>query len=161
VNSFLEKINQILNSQLFKKYLIKLDELEENRVFCKHGIEHSLDVARIAYIKVLEDKLPYSKEVIYSIGLLHDIGRVSEYTDNIPHHQGSVIIATEILEGTSFSTDEKQIILKAIGEHRKKAEDELSRLIYFSDKLSRGCFVCKSQNECYWPTENKNFNIKY
>ena len=74
----MDKINEIFLNDKYVKLLNELNELEENRVFCKHGIEHFLDVARIAYIKVLENKLSYSKEVIYAIALLHDIGRVLE-----------------------------------------------------------------------------------
>ena len=35
-------------------------------------------------------------------------------------------------------------------------DDELSKIIYKSDKLSRNCFNCKSYNDCYWDENKKN-----
>ena len=32
----------------------------------------------------------YSKELIYAIALLHDIGRVMQYEKEFPHHNASV-----------------------------------------------------------------------
>lgn len=157
----MDKVNEILNNEKYKKYLVMLEELEKDRVFCKHGIEHSLDVARIAYIRVLELELPYSKEIIYAIALLHDIGRVLEYKENIPHHKGSLILSKEILYETSFEKEKIDKILKAISEHRDISTDELSKVIYESDKLSRNCFLCKSERDCYWNMDKKNFKIKY
>ena len=46
----MNKINEILQNDIFKLNIVKLEKLEENREFCRHGINHSLDVARIAYI---------------------------------------------------------------------------------------------------------------
>ena len=157
----MDKVNEILNNKDYKIYLEELSELEKERVFCNHTIEHFLDVSRIAYIRVLEEGLKYSKEVIYAIGLLHDIGRVLEYKEEIPHHEGSVIIAKDILKETSFTKEEKDEILKGIENHRKDSGDELSRIIYESDKLSRNCFSYKAEKDCYWSKEKKNFKIKY
>lgn len=158
----MEKVNEILNDIRYKSYLKRLEDLEKDRKFCRHTMEHFLDVARIAYIKVLEDNLSFSKEVIYAIALLHDIGRVIEYEKGIPHHDGSAIIAKEILENSSFTKDEKESIVKAIEAHRKDdSMDKLSKIIYKSDKISRNCFNCKAIDECYWSDEKKNFDIKY
>ena len=79
----LEKVNAILNNRTYKEYLNKLAQLEKDRIFCNHNMEHFLDMARIAYIMVLEEGLLYSKEIIYAIGLLHDIGRVKQYEEGI------------------------------------------------------------------------------
>ena len=157
----MDKVNEILNNKDYRIFLEELSELEKERVFCNHTIEHFLDVSRIAYIRVLEEGLKYSKEVIYAIGLLHDIGRVLEYKEEIPHHEGSVIIAKDILKETNFTKEEKDEILKGIENHRKDSGDELSRIIYESDKLSRHCFSCKAEKDCYWSKEKKNFKIKY
>ena len=157
----MEKFNEILNDKGYRNYLDKLTELEKDRRFCKHNIEHFLDVARIVYIYVLENKLLYSKEIIYAIALLHDIGRVLEYEEGIPHHEASVKLAEEILCRTTYSTEDKNIILKAIENHRKDSDDEISQIIYKSDKLSRNCFSCSAEKECYWSNEKKNFLIKY
>ena len=156
----MDNINKILHHPKYKSLLEELNELEKDREFCNHTLEHFLDVARIAYITVLEEGLNYSKDVIYSIALLHDIGRVLQYKEGIDHNKGSAIIAEELLEETSFNKEEKDQIIKAIKAHRKESEDELSRIIYKSDKLSRNCFNCKAYKECYWSEEKKNKIIK-
>ena len=76
----MNKVNEIINNKLFIDKIQKLKLIEKDRIFCKHGIEHLLDVARIAYIKNLEEKLGYDKEVIYGAALLHDLGRVQYET---------------------------------------------------------------------------------
>ena len=156
-----KKVNEILNNKKYNEYLKRLEELESKREFCRHNIVHFLDVARIAYIINLEESLGFSKEIIYAIALLHDIGRVLEYEKGIPHHEGSVILAKIILDETTFNRDERNHILKAIDEHREESEDKLSRLIYMSDKMSRNCFACKAEEKCYWPKKKKNLAIKY
>ena len=157
----MKKVNEILHNSKYIEYMMFLEQIEEERVFCKHGIEHSLDVARIAYIKNLEEGLGLSKDIIYGIALLHDIGRILQYKDDIQHHEGSVILAKEILSYTSYTEKEKESILNAIKNHRKVTKDKLCDLIYECDKLSRNCFICKNKAECYWDDEKKNFNITY
>ncbi|MDV4152668.1 HD domain-containing protein [Clostridium sp. AL.422] len=156
----MDNVNIILNHPKYKMLLEELNNIEKERKFCNHTLEHFLDVARIAYIIVLEKKLCYSKEVIYSIALLHDIGRVAEYNNGVDHHEASAIIAEELLQYTSFTKEEKTLIIKSIKEHRRESEDELSKIIYKSDKLSRNCFNCMAYKECYWKEDKKNNNIK-
>lgn len=157
----MKRVNDILNNELYKEYLHRLKKYEENREFCKHDMDHFLDMARIAYIIVLEEGINVSKEIIYSIGLLHDIGRVLEYESGIPHHEASVIISKEILKDIDFSYEEKESILKAIENHRDEDNEQLSSIIYTSDKLSRNCLECKAIKDCYWSDEKKNLIIKY
>ena len=64
-----------------------LAEYEKNRIFCRHGMDHLMDVARIAYIENLEKNCGISKEIIYGAALLHDIGRYLQYTEGIPHER--------------------------------------------------------------------------
>ena len=66
-------------------------------------------MSRIAYMMVLEKNLQYSKEVIYAIGLLHDIGRVEQYEKGIGHHIASFNIAKEILKDIDFKEDIGQV----------------------------------------------------
>ena len=157
----MNNIDIITSNPKYLEYVRKIEVFEKERIFFKHTIEHFLDVARISYIQVLENNMKYSKEVIYAIALLHDIGRVLEYEKGTPHHEGSVILSKEILESTNFSEEEKKEILKAIKNHRKDSEDELSKLIYTSDKLSRNCFNCKGKEKCYWDENKKNYTIKF
>ena len=46
--------NRIAANELFLQCVEKNSKYEENRQFCKHGWEHLMDVARIAYIINLE-----------------------------------------------------------------------------------------------------------
>lgn len=157
----MENINIILNNKEYKQALEKLSEYERNREFCNHTIEHFMDVSRIAYIMVLEEKLNVSKEVIYAIGLLHDIGRVKQYEEGIHHDIASVEMSKEILKETRFTDEEINIILNGIANHRKESDNKLEEIIYKADKLSRQCFNCKAEKECYWSSEKKNFKITY
>ena len=157
----MENINIILNNKEYKQALEKLSEYEKNREFCNHTIEHFIDVSRIAYIMVLEEKLSVSKEVIYAIGLLHDIGRVKQYEEGIHHDIASVEMSKEILKETSFTDKEINIILNGIANHRKESDNKVEEIIYKADKLSRQCFNCKAEKECYWSSEKKNFKITY
>lgn len=156
----MENVNSILSNPKYKELLRKLGELEKDRWYCGHDLSHFLDVARIAYITVMEEKLNFKKEVIYAIALLHDIGRVSEYTEGKDHHKASAEIAKDLLGETNFTVEDKEDILRAIDNHRKETDDELSKLIYTSDKLSRNCLNCRAYKECYWKEEKKNKIIK-
>ena len=157
----MNNIDAIMNNKLYREALEKLSEYEKNREFCNHTIEHFIDVSRIAYIMVLEEKLNVSKEVIYAIGLLHDIGRVKQYEEGIHHDIASVEMSKEILKETSFTDEEINIILNGIANHRKESDNKLEEIIYKADKLSRQCFNCKAEKECYWSSEKKNFKITY
>ena len=99
----MERLNTVLRHPLYQQYYKELREEERDRIFCCHQMEHLLDVARIAYIMVLEEDLKVSKEVIYAIGLLHDIGRVKQYEEGIHHDIASVDMSREILKETSFT----------------------------------------------------------
>ena len=157
----MNKIDAIMNNKLNREALEKLSEYERDREFCNHTIEHFIDVSRIAYIMALEENLSVSKEVIYAIGLLHDIGRVRQYEEGIHHDIASVEMSREILKETSFTEDEVNIILNGIANHRKESDNKLEEIIYKADKLSRQCFNCKAEKECYWSSEKKNFKITY
>lgn len=157
----MNNIDAIMNNKLYREALEKLSEYERDREFCNHTIEHFIDVSRIAYIMALEENLSVSKEVIYAIGLLHDIGRVKQYEEGIHHDIASVEMSKEILKETSFTKDEINIILNGIANHRKESDNKLEEIIYKADKLSRQCFNCKAEQECYWSSEKKNFKITY
>jgi uncharacterized protein len=156
----MDRVNKILNNKKYKRLLEEISDFEKDRIFCKHSLAHFLDVARIAYIEVLEKQLNYNKEVIYAIALLHDIGRISEYKEGIPHNIASALIAKDILKGIGFTEEQESQIMKCIEEHRTGSEDSLSEIIYKSDKLSRNCFNCNAVRFCKWNNEKKNKGIK-
>ncbi len=140
--------------------MTKIYENEKNRIFCCHGIDHCLDVARIGYIISLENNLDIPKNIIYTTALLHDIGRSVEGKD---HNIHSVEIGEDILKECDFDADSINLILAAIKDHRKDAEDikNLSDVIKKADKLSRKCYCCKAYDKCYWNEERKNKYIIY
>jgi len=160
----MKAIEEIRNHPLYVEYYQKIEQEEKGRIFCCHQMGHLLDVARIAYIENLEQKLDIRKEVIYAAALLHDIGKYRQYAKGIPHEKASAEIAEVILREIAedaFSETEKASILRAILGHRRLREDmeTLERLIYTSDKQSRNCFDCKAQKECDWDADKKNFHL--
>lgn len=156
-------IEQIRSHPLFQTYYGRLEQAEQERRFCCHQMNHLLDVARIAYIQNLEQNLGFSKKMIYATALLHDIGKVRQYEEGIPHETASADIAKEILQDVSedFGQWEQEQILQAIREHRKYKEEMSSfgKLLYSSDKKSRQCFACPAEPECNWSLEKKNMEI--
>ena len=62
------RLSFIQNHPLYVSSYERLQELEKNRSFCRHQINHYLDVARIAYILNLEGQLGISRELIYAAG---------------------------------------------------------------------------------------------
>jgi HD superfamily phosphodiesterase len=158
-----QRVNRILSNEKYLEYVNKIKELEKNREFCRHDMQHFIDTARIMYILSLERGFNFDKEIIYACGLIHDIGRWQQYEKGIPHEIASVNLAEGILKECGFEEQEIIEILKAIGNHRAKdnIENSLSQLMYQSDKLSRKCFECKARKECNWSDEKKNLDIKY
>ncbi len=159
----MKRIDQIMAHPIFAYHLCKIEEAEENRIFCRHGISHLLDVARIMYIEVLERKIEIKKDVIYATALLHDIGRYEQYEKQIPHQEAGAQIATVILKECGYETEEIAAIADAIYSHREKETDgdpdSLKSLLYQADKHSRNCFTCKATKECYWKEEKRNRTI--
>ena len=162
----MKRVNAILDAPLYRRCYARLEELERDRIFCRHQMTHLLDVARIAYILNMEQDMGLEKEVIYAAAVLHDIGKYAQYEDGTPHEQSGEKIASEILdslpEEAAFSEEEKCMILTAIRGHRKLRADAepLERLLYTSDKASRMCFACPAEDECDWSAEKKNMELK-
>ncbi len=158
-----ERYNLILKHPAYQEYLKRNEAEERNRSFCRHDLPHFLDVARIAYIINLEQSLNYSKELIYAIALLHDIGRWKQYTENLPHDIASAELAEPILIECGYQESERKQILEAILSHRRvgRTRNSLNEIIYEADKTSRACYCCKASAECNWTEEKKNDFIKY
>lgn len=187
----MDKIDKLLNHKSYIAALDKITEYEINREFCKHGIEHLLDVARIAYIINLEEHLQIPKEIIYAVALLHDIGRGAQYSVGTPHNEASVEISRVILDEIGFTDIEQNQILNTIhhhgnhgdqhgkygnhysnqgnhenyGNNRKEfthnIEDNLCYIMNHADQLSRTCFHCSAYEQCYWNISMKNKTIYY
>ena len=161
--NILDKVNKILNNPLFKECLNKNVDTEKNRQFCKHDLSHFLDVARISYILVLENDINVDKETVYAAAILHDIGKWKQYSKQVPHEIASAEIAEQILKQCGYNEENIKVIINSILSHRidKNADVNFNSILYKSDKISRNCFNCKSQELCIWSNVKKNFSISY
>lgn len=138
-------------------------ERELARIFCCHGLDHCLDVARIAYMLDMDEGAGIDRELIYAAALLHDVGRADPDNTGMEHHILSVRYAGDILRQCGFEEDETEIICDAIGSHNTDGADRhgLAYFLYKADKLSRNCFDCAAVDECYWPDSERNKGIIY
>ncbi len=182
----MERADAILAHPAFCRELAVIEAAELDRRFCRHGLAHLLDVARAAWILVLEEELELERDLVYAAALLHDIGRGMQYSHGVSHDEAGVEIAREIL-GTveadrRFSSSERHAILAAVRGHRGVSDaaeqacagvdrgdadrtdadraSELARVVRTADHASRACFACPARGECYWPDEKKNLTLR-
>lgn len=158
----MDRINAILNDRQFRTYVQKNEEAERKRIFCHHDMAHLLDVCRIGYILILEERLPIAKDLFYAAGLLHDIGRWAEVETGADHAAEGAKLAREILQRNRFDAQEIKQAVTAIANHRNKNHpDDFSRILYQSDKLSRDCFACGAIGECKRFLNGEKPELKY
>lgn len=165
------RYNKIIDNKEYRHLLEELEVLEENREYCRHGLEHLLDVARISYIMILEDNSGIPKDLIYATALLHDIGRGKSYKSGENHDEVSAHIAKDILPLCGYSEEEITQICGAITSHsgridieefQKSRQDKklsLEDYIKAADQLSRNCFNCKASLTCKWTSKEKNNRV--
>ncbi|MBZ4644922.1 MAG: uncharacterized protein PWR27_862 [Petroclostridium sp.] len=146
----MKRIAKILENPQYIDYLNRNAEAEKDRVFCHHDLCHAVDVARVAYIMVLENRLMIKKDIIYAAALLHDIGRWKEYAQGLDHAEVSAQLAVDILIDSGFNSEERDFILRAIRDHRKDGNQStfFSSVLYKSDKMSRLCNECLAREQC-------------
>lgn len=165
----MKRIELLLKEPLYQENLNLNVQEEELLKYCMHDFQHHLDVARIAYILVLENNdLNYfikenglpgklaAKEIIYAAGLLHDIGKWKEQREGVDHASFGARVAREILPHASFNTREVEIIGRAIYEHSNISTDMsfLGERLHRADNLSRIsnlsllCSECSFRNLC-------------
>lgn len=158
----MERVQKIWQHPLYQKTFRQLQELEQDRIFCNHTLEHFLDVARLAWIETLERGVILEKSVVYAAALLHDLGRVQELTEGIPHQEAGAVLAAGILQDCGFSEEETDMIREAILAHRGLAAEPgtLAEYLYRADKKSRNCFACAASAACKWSEEKKNRYIE-
>lgn len=175
-------VDRLLKETDYLQIVGELEKTEADRVFCRHGLSHLLDVARIGWILALErgqegKEKPREalKEKIYLTALLHDLGRLAEAEEGTPHHRAGAALAEKLLDEIQYPKEEQQDILAAISEHRGDQpvffgsgtkfvkEQELNKdfinLIKEADNRSRNCFFCSSQALCSWSKERRNQGI--
>ena len=158
----MKNTNFILNDPRVQRLMDTINRYECDRIYCVHDLNHFLSVARICMIRCFEKGLDVNKDMLYSMSLLHDLGRAEEYENGIDHSVASRVFAEEILKETSFTADEQKKMIAIIEGHRKNdATDPLAQLFYEADKLSRDCYNCISRESCYWSDEKKNLEVIY
>ena len=116
------------------------------------------------YIIALEENITISRDIIYAAALLHDMGRVEQYEKGIPHNIAGADLAAELLPVCGYTDEETECICSAIRCHRGSSESArsgLAELLYRADKLSRRCYDCAAEKECYWDKKRKNNEINY
>lgn len=156
----MERLNRIWNHPLFQENMQEILKLEQDRIYCGHGPEHLLDVARLAWMMNLEQELGYEKSAVYAAALIHDIGRAMEYQSGLSHEEGSRRLGAMILPDCGYREEEQKLILEAVASHRRITEKQnLNWLLYKADKMSRLCFACPAEKFCDWPAEKKNMEI--
>ena len=79
------RISYMRKHPLYVSSYQRLQELEQERIFCCHQMNHLLDTARIAYILSLERGIGISKEAIYAAAILHDIEKGRQYMSQETH----------------------------------------------------------------------------
>ncbi len=160
----MERIDKIINNEEFRRIVAETEELEKDRVFCHHDMDHFLDVARIATMIASDEDIDVPRDMIYAAALLHDIGRVKQYREDFPHESASAAIAPSILCECDFNAGEIKEITHAIREHGNeniRNERNLAGLLYRADKLSRKCYMCKAVSDCHKSPEKLVMSVKY
>ena len=159
----MDRLDKILEDELYREYIDRTGKWEKDRIFCRHTFQHFVDVARIAYILMLESEdierfmvendlnLRLAREIIYTAAFLHDIGRWQEYETGEDHAKASSRLAEEFLNKAGFSLKEIGIITKGIKEHRRLPEEKslLGKYLNLADLFSRQCRRCEAAGECY------------
>ena len=59
----LQRVNAICRHSLWQTSRKRIEELEQDRVFCRHDVIHFLDVARLAWIENLEQQLGWKRSM--------------------------------------------------------------------------------------------------
>ena len=157
----MERVNSLLFHEDYQFWIIENNKAEVGREFCRHGLEHAFDVARIAYSIWLDNNgNPVAKDIVYAAALLHDAGKWMEYDDeSLDHAEVSAEMAETILEDVGYHPAVVAEIAKAIRAHRTAGAEGLGGILYQADKLSRPCFLCPAADKCKW--EKKNEGLVY
>ena len=159
-----ERVNSIKDNAMFRNLVSQIEELEADRIFCRHGMDHFLDVARIAALMAVDEGLDIARDIIYATALLHDIGRAEQYRSGTEHELASAAIAPFILSECGYSEEETDEIVTAIINHGNEAvkeQNDLTGLLYRADKASRKCYMCKVTDRCHKKPEKLVMDILY
>ncbi len=158
----MNRVNRILAHRDFQGLMAQLEKAERGRIFCGHGMEHLLSVARLMALIAMEEQLSIPRPLIYGAALVHDLGRAEEYRGGRSHEEAGPELAAPILADCGFSFQEQAMILAAVREHRSNWQGRrspLGELLFRADKGSRPCFACQARPDCSWPPEKQNLTL--
>lgn len=157
----MERVNRIVQHEDYRYALTRMASLEKYRRFCRHDMEHFLSVARLMLLLADREGLPPETDLFYAAALLHDIGRTAQYENGIAHTDASARLAEAILPACGYNESETVRLSLAIRAHNSKVDtnDRLTRLLQQADHLSRNCFCCPAQEDCYWPETRRNKGV--
>lgn len=158
----LETANKVLNDSIYINDVKRLADMERDRIFCRHDMEHFLSVARLTIIMCNERNISVDPDIVYTAALLHDIGRIEQYRSGIPHDTASAENAHSVLERVGCDELMKQNIISLILSHRNEnlSKNSLENIFRKADKKSRMCFFCSAQKECFWENDKRNMKIE-
>lgn len=159
----MDKVNKIINNIKYCEYIKRIETAEIDRIYCRHNMDHFMDVARIAVIIANDEDILLEREHIYAAALLHDIGRFVQYENGTAHEEASAQLAVDILEECGFNKAERDLIIEAIREHGNSDimwDRNLTGCIYRADKLSRKCYCCTASATCHKAADKRNLVIK-
>ncbi len=162
---------EVMKNALYQSIIEEIEKLEADRPYCRHGMPHMMDVCRLAWILYLEEtperpesqeQMEEMKDRLFVTGLLHDIGRASQYQTGEHHAAAGARLAEEILEQVGYPEAWKQETVSAIRAHcgrRGRGEHTMEAYINRADHLSRPCFCCKAAESCKWTPEERNGSL--
>ncbi len=160
----LERADNIIKNKEFRKLAEHIAHLETDRIFCRHGMDHCLDVARIAVIMAADDGIDMPRDIIYAAALLHDIGRGEQYEKGTEHEAAGAELAVPILRESGYTDEETALITEAIKQHGNisvKDDRDLNGLLYRADKASRKCYMCDAISQCHKAPDKRVMGILY
>lgn len=157
----MNRFEKLQQDPMFVQLLNEIEAAEENRPFCRHGLPHLLDTARIAWIDALENSLPLDKSIVYAAALLHDLGRAPRYAGKGDHDTAALDDCRDMLSRSGYASDEIAAILAAVAAHGDKHTPDshlplLSALLRRADGASRNCWHCPAADECNWTAQRRN-----
>ncbi|MCR5672126.1 MAG: HD domain-containing protein [Lachnospiraceae bacterium] len=158
----MERVDNILHNRQFRELLDEIEKLEIDRIFCRHNMDHYVDVARLMVILAADEGISLERDIMYAAALLHDIGRRKQYTEGVRHEIASAGIAPSILRECGYSFKEVDMITEAITQHgNEEIKDcrDLKGILYRADKLSRKCYLCKAFDKCHKDPEKKVMSV--
>lgn len=170
-------VDRILSDIRYVEKINRLNEIEKDRIYCKHSLEHFDEVYQILNILSTRRNLDNSCDLSKIMAYFHDIGRADSYDG--AHDKCSSDFARVLLGEYKLAKEEIDLICYAIDNHSGRidvqeayyyidnnmVEDNLvdtwAKLLRISDQLSRKCYICKANEVCKWlEGEKTNENWK-